>query len=143
MLERIHEHIVSELGHGSRTDTIFVVVAILFDLVVLGVNSATSSAAVENRRAGSASSAADIVLVVFILMTLLVNAIALAGLYVGRQTRGKLLSGLVAMYTDNQVDKYYDKSLLSGYGTRYLLFGAVIVVLALTAIVVPLVIRWV
>jgi hypothetical protein len=143
MLERIHEHIVSELGHGSRTDTIFVVVAILFDLVVLGVNSATSSAAVENRRAGSASSAADIVLVVFILMTLLVNAIALAGLYVGRQTRGKLLSGLVAMYTDNQVDKYYDKSLLSGYGTRYLLFGAVIIVLALTAIVVPLVIRWV
>ncbi len=143
MLERIHEHIVSELGHGSRTDTIFVVVAILFDLVVLGVNSATSSAAVENRRAGSASLAADIVLVVFILMTLLVNAIALAGLYVGRQTRGKLLSGLVAMYTDNQVDKYYDKSLLSGYSTRYLLFGAVIVVLALTAIVVPLVIRWV
>jgi hypothetical protein len=111
-------------------------------LVVLGINSATSSAAVENRRAGSASSATDIVLVVFILMTLVVNAIALAGLGVGRQTRSKLLSGLVAMYTDNQVDKYYDKSLLSSYGTRYLLFGAVIVVLALTAIVVPLVIRW-
>ena len=38
MLERIHEHIVSELGHSSRTDTIFVVVAILFDLIVaLGV----------------------------------------------------------------------------------------------------------
>ena len=80
MLERIHDHIVSELGHSSRTDTIFVVVAILFDLVVLGINSATSSAAVENRRAGSASSATDIVLVVFILMTLVVNAIALAGL---------------------------------------------------------------
>ena len=142
MLERIHDHIVSELGHSSRTDTIFVVVAILFDLVVLGINSATSSAAVENRRAGSASSATDIVLVVFILMTLVVNAIALAGLGVGRQTRSKLLSGLVAMYTDNQVDKYYDKSLLSSYSTRYLLFGAVIVVLALTAIVVPLVIRW-
>ena len=141
MLERIHDHIVSELGHSSRTDTIFVLVAILFDLVVLGINSATSSAAVENRRSGSASSATDIVLVVFILMTLVVNAIALAGLGVGRQTRSKLLSGLVAMYTD-KVDKYYDKSLLSSYGTRYLLFGAVIVVLALTAIVVPLVIRW-
>ena len=74
-------------------------------------------------------------------MTLLVNAIALVGLYVGRQTRSKLLTGLVTMYVDNQVDQYYDRSLLSSYGTRYLLFGAVIIVLALTSIVVPLVIR--
>lgn len=141
MLERIHEHIVSELGHSSRTDTIFVVVAILFDLIVLGINSATSSAAVNNRNAGSATSAADVVLVVFILMTLFVNAIALVGLYVGRQTRSKLLTGLVTMYVDNQVDQYYDRSLLSSYGARYLLFGAVIIVLALTSIIVPLVIR--
>jgi len=141
MLERLHEHIVNELGHSSRTDTIFIVVAILFNLIVLGINSATSSAAVENRNSGSASSAADVVLVVFILMTLLVNAIAVAGLYVGRQTRGKLLAGLITMYADNQVDKYYDRSLVSNYGTRYLLFGAVIILLALTAIVVPLIIR--
>jgi len=141
MLERLHEHIVNELGHSSRTDTIFIVVAILFNLIVLGINSATSSAAVENRSSGSASSAADVVLVVFILMTLLVNAIAVAGLYVGRQTRGKLLAGLITMYADNQVDKYYDRSLVSNYGTRYLLFGAVIILLALTAIVVPLIIR--
>lgn len=46
------------------------------------------------------------------------------------------------MYADNQVDKYYDRSLLAGYDTRYWLFGAVIIVLALTAIVVPLVIRF-
>ena len=141
MLERLHEHLVNELGHSSRTDTIFIVVAILFNLIVLGINSATSSAAVENRSSGSASSAADVVLVVFILMTLLVNAIAVAGLYVGRQTRGKLLAGLITMYADNQVDKYYDRSLVSNYGTRYLLFGAVIILLALTAIVVPLIIR--
>lgn len=141
MLERLHEHIVSELGQSSRTDTIFVVVAILFDLIVLGINSATSSAAVQSRNFGSVSPAADVVLVVFILMTLLVNAIAIAGLYVGRQTRSKLLTGLVTMYADNQVDKYYDRTLLTGYGMRYLLFGAVIIVLALTSIAVPLVIR--
>ena len=46
------------------------------------------------------------------------------------------------MYADNQVDKYYDKSLISGYGTRYLLFGGVIIVLAVTAIMIPLVIRF-
>jgi hypothetical protein len=74
-------------------------------------------------------------------MTLLVNAIAIGGLFVGRQTRGKLLGGLIAMYSDNQVDKYYDRSLVSNYGTRYALFGAVIIILAVTAIVVPLVVR--
>lgn len=136
MLERLHEHIVNELGHSSRTDTIFVVVAILFNLIVLGINSAASASANE-----SYSLAVDVVLAVFILMTLSVNAIAVAALYVGRQTRGKLLAGLITMYADNQVDKYYDRSLVSNYGTRYLLFGAVIILLALTAIVVPLIIR--
>jgi hypothetical protein len=146
MLERLHDHITNELGLSSRTDTIFIVVAVLFNLIALGINSAASGTAVANRSSGSGSGtgnqAADVVLAVFIVMTILVNAIALAGLYVGRQTRGKLLSGLVAMYTDNQVDKYYDKSLISGYGTRYLLFGGAIIVLALTAIIIPLVIRF-
>jgi hypothetical protein len=142
MLERLHEHITSELGQSSRTDTIFIVVAVIFNLIALGINSAASSVAIANRDSHTGNLAADVVLSVFIAMTLLVNGIALAGLYVGRQTRGKLLSGLVAMYTDNQVDKYYDKSLISGYGTRYLLFGAVIIVLAVTAIVIPLVIRF-
>jgi hypothetical protein len=142
MLERLHEHITSELNQSSRTDTIFIVVAVLFNLIALGINSAASGTAIANRGSSTGNPAADIVLAVFIVMTILVNAIALAGLYVGRQTRGKLLSGLLAMYTDNQVDRYYDKSLISGYGTRYLLFGGAIIVLALTAIIIPLVIRF-
>jgi hypothetical protein len=138
MLERLHEHVVSELGQSSRTDTIFIVVGVLFNLIVLGINSAAAGTAASRY---SYSLAADVVFAAFVLMTFLVNGIAIAGLYVGRQTRGKLVSGLIAMYTDNQVDKYYDKSLVSNYGTRYLLFGAVIILLALTAIGVPLVIR--
>ena len=45
MLERVHEHIVDELGQSARTDTIFVVTAIIYNLVVLGVNSAVASEA--------------------------------------------------------------------------------------------------
>jgi hypothetical protein len=141
MLERLHEHIVNELGQSSRTDTIFVAVSILFNLIVLGINSAASASAAASRTYGAYSLAADTVLAVFVVMTLLVNVIVVAGLLVGRQTRGKLLAGLVAMYADNQIDKYYDRSLVSNYGTRYLLFGAVIFLLAFTAIVVPLIIR--
>jgi hypothetical protein len=143
MLEKLHDHIVSELGQSSRTDTIFIVVAIVFNLIVLGVNSAASSSASSYRDpyGGTYNLAADVVLGVFIVMTLLVNAIAIAGLYVGRDTRGKLQDGLVAMYADSKIDKYYDKSLVSNYGTRYVLFGAAIILLAVTAIAVPLIIR--
>lgn len=138
MLHQIHDHIVSELGHSSRTDTIFVVTAIAFNLVVLGINSAVAASNQEHPTA-----ATDLILAVFILMTLLVNLIAVAALYTGRRTRRRLLEGLVAMYTDNDVAKYYSPALLSDYGMRYVLFGAVIVLLACTAIVVPLIVRFV
>jgi hypothetical protein len=139
MLEQVHDHIVSELGNSNRTDTIFVVTAVVFNLIVLGINSGVAISAMEE----GVSSTNDLILAVFIVMTLLLNIISVAALLLGRRTRSLLLHGLVAMYNDHDVDKYYDPSLLSGYGTRYLLFTGVIVILALTAIVVPLIIRFV
>ena len=64
-------------------------------------------------------------------------------MFFGRQTRKKLLRGLLAMYHDNDVERYYDASLLSNYGKRYLLFMGVILALAATSIAVPLIIRFV
>ena len=138
MLDKVHDHIVDELGHSSRTDTIFVVTAIAVNLIVLGVNSGVSAAAVE----ADDSTVTDLVLAAFIVMTLVLNVIAVVALQLGRRTRGTLLSGLTTMYQDNDVEKYYDSSLVSNYGVRYLLFTGVIVMLALTAIVVPLIIRF-
>jgi hypothetical protein len=138
MLSQVHEHIVSELGHSSRTDTIFVVTAVVFNLIVLGINSGVSTAATEP----GATWANDLILAVFIAMTLLLNFISVAALVLGRRTRAMLLNGLVGMYQDNEVDKYYDPGLVSNYGVRYSLFAGVILTLALTAIVVPLIIRF-
>ncbi len=138
MLQQVHDHIVSELGHSSRTDTIFVVTAVVFNLIVLGINSGVSAAAVEE----DATATADLILAVFIAMTLLLNFISVAALVLGRRTRAMLLNGLVDMYQDNEVDKYYDPGLVSNYGVRYSLFAGVILTLALTAIVVPLIIRF-
>lgn len=135
MIERVHDHILSELGHSARIDTIVVIVAIVFDLIALGVNSA-------NAAPYSRSLSQDLILGAFLLMTLLFNGICLAGLMLGRDTRAKLLEGILAMYTDNQVDQYYDKSLLTNYGLRYVVFGGVIVLLMAISIVVPLVIRF-
>ena len=147
MLGQVHDHIVSELGESSRTDTIFVLTAIVFNLIVLAVNSGISTAAIAEQTAPAsdpiATATYDVLLGVFIAMTLLLNVVAVAALVLGRRNRRILLGGLVAMYRDNDVDKYYDPSLMSNYGVRYLLFAGVIATLGFTAIIVPLIIRFI
>ena len=128
MIEKVHEHIVNELQQSARTDTIFIITAVLFNLIVLGINSALASN--------------DSVLVVFIIMGIIVNVISITALSTGKNTRNRLLKGLLSMYQDNQVDKYYDASLLTHYNKRYLLFTGVIACLMLVSIVVPLLIRF-
>lgn len=138
MLAKVHDHIVDELGQSSRTDTIFVITTVVFNLIVLGINTAVSAAALD----GDNAFVADLVLAVFVAVTLLMNGIAVVALYFGRRNRSLLLEGLVSMYEDHEIAKYYDPALLSNYGIRYLLFIGVIMTLALTAILVPLIIRF-
>lgn len=139
MLKQVHEHISSELRQNARTDTIFVVTAIAFNLIVLGINSGVASEGASDY----AESSSDFILVVFIIMSLIINSIAVTALNFGKKTRLKLIRGLLEMYQDNEVAKYYDESLLSAYGKRYLLFIGVIISLALAGIIVPLIIRFV
>ncbi len=138
MLEKVHDHLSSELQQNTRTDTIFVVTAIVFNLIVLAVNSAVAGEA----QSTYAESSSDVVLFVFIVMSLMVNAISIAALQFGKGNREKIIRGLLMMYSDNKVSKYYDESLLGSYGKRYLLFTGVIVCLALAGIVVPLIVRF-
>ena len=137
MKEKLHDQITSELGQSSRTDTIFVVSAIVFNLVVLGINSAISENAADENTLQS-----NLVFLVFIVVTLLINSASLTALLIGRRTRNKLLEGIIKMYQDSKVDQYYPEELLKAYGNRYLLFAAVIVLLGITAILVPIIIRY-
>ena len=43
MIERVHEHLLGELRQNTRTDTIFIVVAILLNIAILGSNTAVGS----------------------------------------------------------------------------------------------------
>lgn len=138
MLGQVHDHIVSELRESSRTDTIFVLTAIVFNLIVLAINFGVATEAAN----GESDANYDIILAVFIVMTVALNVIAVAALALGRRTRQMLLRGLVDMYRDNDVDRYYDPALMSNYGVRYLLFTGVIAALSITAIVVPLIVRF-
>lgn len=140
MITQVHEHIVGELNQGARTDTIFVITAIIFDLIVLAINSAIAGEAADVYNQNTTSN--DVILVVFIVLLFLVNAISVSGLIVGKNTRSKLLSGLVKMYEDHDVSKYYDTALLGNYNKRYTLFTIVIASLGATAVIVPLIIRF-
>ena len=132
MIERVHEHIVAELQQNARTDTIFILAAILLNLLALGVNSGVASGR-EN------DVTMWIVFFTFVCLVIVVNFVAEIGLIKGRQTRTKLLNGLLKMYKDKGVDGYYDASLLSNYNTRYNLFLLTVVVTGLIALVVPFV----
>ncbi|MEJ2512517.1 MAG: hypothetical protein P8Y72_13085, partial [Anaerolineales bacterium] len=107
----------------------------------LGINSGIAGSAADTYNRDSTSE--DILLVVFTILLLIVNAISVIGLQVGKQTRNTLLNGLIEMYQDNQVEKYYNPTLLGNYNRRYTLFTGVIACLGITAVIVPLIVRFI
>lgn len=133
MIERVHEHIISELGTNTRTDTIFVLTAIVLNLITLGINSGIARS--------ESNGTTTIVMFTLVALLIVINFVAELGLIRGRQMRKKLLSGLLKMYEDQGVADYYDPSLLGDYKTRYNLFMLVVLFTGLVAIIIPFVIR--
>ncbi len=132
MIERVHEHIISELNANTRTDTIFVLTAIILNLITLGINSGIAAG-------GGSGITTTIILFTFVALLLVVNLVAEVGLIRGRQTRQKLLDGILKMYKDQGVEGYYDPSLLGDYRTRYNLFLLAVLFTGLIALIVPFV----
>ncbi len=134
MIEHVHNHIIKELEQNTKTDIIFILTAIILNLITLAVNSGL----VEKSRTESSSLT---VMFVFIFLIVLVNLVVIIGLIKGRQTRMKLVNGLLTMYKDQNVAKYYDESLLSNYNVRYNLFIMVVVCTGVIAAIVPFILR--
>jgi hypothetical protein len=133
MIEKVHEHLINELTTNSRTDTIFVVTAILLNLITLGINSAIS--------ASEDSGTRTIVMATFAALVIVVNLVAEIGLLRGRQMRRKLLDGLLKMYKDQGVEGYYDPSILGDYNIRYNMFLIAVLFTGLVALVIPFIVR--
>ena len=130
MIERVHEHIITELQQNARTDTIFILTAIFLNLIALGVNSAVSGER-------DIDATTWIVFFTFVFLVIVINLIVVIGLLRGKETRVKLINGLLKMYKDQGVEGYYDASLLRNYSTRYNLFLLAVVVTGIIAIVIP------
>jgi len=130
MIERVHKHIIAELQQNTRTDTVFILTAIILNLLALGVNSGVAG--------GRDTDATTwIVFFTFLCLVIVVNFVVVIGLLRGKETRIKLINGLLKMYKDQGVEGYYDASLLSNYSTRYNLFLLVVIFTGIIAIVVP------
>ena len=134
MIEHFHKHITSELQQNTRTDIIFILSAIILNLITLAVNSGMS----ESSRTDNSSL---IVMFIFVCLIVVVNLVVVIGLKKGKQTREKLLKGLIKMYEDQKVDSYYDFSLLGNYNVRYNLFIMVVIFTAIIATIIPFILR--
>jgi hypothetical protein len=134
MIEHVHKHITSELQQNTRTDIIFILTSIFLNLITLSVNSGL----VEKSRSDNSSL---MVMFVFVTLIVLVNIVVIIGLMKGRQTRNKLVNGLISMYKDQNVSKYYDETLVGNYNVRYNLFILVVVCTGVIAIIIPFILR--
>ena len=133
MIERVHEHLLNELTTNTRTDTIFVITAIFLNLLTLGINSGVASSSSDR------DAVQTTIMFTFIALLIIVNFVAEIGLIRGRQTRAKILNGLLKMYKDQGVDGYYDPTMLTDYKTRYNLFILVVLFTGIVALIVPLI----
>ena len=134
MIEQVHKHITSELQQNTRTDTIFIITSIFLNLLALAINSSIAEGSREEANL-------FIVMFIFVALVIVVNTIVIFGLLKGKQTRSKLIGGLLKMYKDQNVEGYYDTSLLINYNTRYNLFILAVVFTGVIAIAIPFVIR--
>ncbi|MGA3094089.1 MAG: hypothetical protein ABSD79_01720 [Dehalococcoidales bacterium] len=131
MIERVHEHIIEELQQNARTDTIFILTAIFLNLVALAINSSVAQ--------GTMDPTTWIVFFTFTALVIVVNFVVVNGLLKGKQMRTKLITGLLKMYKDNNVEGYYDPTLLTNYATRYNLFLLAVGFTGVVALIVPIV----
>ena len=132
MIERVHEHITQELQQNARTDTTFILTAIFLNLVTLGINSGQAS---QNPK----DATTWIVFFTFTALVIVINFVVVNGLLKGKQMRTKLITGLLKMYKDNNVEGYYDPTLLTNYATRYNLFLLAVSFTGIVALIVPVV----
>ena len=91
MIEKVHEHIINELRQNTRTDTIFILAALFLNFLTLGINSGV---------AAGTGIATTFTMLILIALVIVVNLVVIFGLLKGKQTRSKLINGLLKMYKE-------------------------------------------
>jgi hypothetical protein len=142
--ERLHEQMTAEMKQGTRTDTIVVIVAILLNLIFLGINSGVASTVRNFDYSGpgiertSVNAIALVILILLLAVVIAINFFVLRILSRGKERRAKLMAGLMKMYQEEEMEGYYDPTIEHSYEARYNLFSAVVVSLGSLAVLIPI-----
>jgi hypothetical protein len=134
MLPHVHDHIGRELHQVARTDTVFIVVATVFNLIVLSINWNVGGAINETTGLGQ-----HLMFWILIGGTLIITITAARALTASSATRLALIAGLVRLYADEGIDRYYDGAVAQNYAARSVVFRTILAVLGGFAVVVPLI----
>jgi hypothetical protein len=108
---------------------------VIFSLTMLAVN--TSIAGLAN---GSNSFAAYLALLLLLVGTLVVTIVSQRALGRGGITRSLLVAGLVRLYEDQHLTRYYDRAIADNYDQRTASFKTVLMVLGGLAIAIPFIV---
>ena len=101
MIERVHQHLLSELERTTRADTVFVVSAVLFNILGLFITWSNVPTRTGDYRSGS--------MAIYMLMTvgiIVIGGTALKALQNGRGMCEKINASLTQIYKDAGVEKY-------------------------------------
>lgn len=132
ILERLHEHIVQELQQNSRSESVFVLMSLLLNIITVAVNSGLAST--------NDSPQSKAAMVVLMALVIVVNMVAIKGLIGGRLAKQKLLAGLVKMYEQEGVSGFYDSTLLDIYTSRYKSYLTGVVATGIASFIIPIVV---
>ncbi len=135
MKERMHEEMTSEMRQGTRTDTIVVITAIVLNLILLSINCPLAIGAAK-------AMGLTLKLIFFVLLALVVvlNVVSVYALSKGKERRAKLTEGLLKMYQEEGMEKYYDPSVIKGYSARYTVFTIAVLAFGAIGLLIPLII---
>ncbi len=158
MKDHLHQDLTSELNQTTRTDTVTAIVGVVLNLIFLLVNSLVAggvwteeyiykdvirdSLIVEPEVTIVTEFELGIMLIFIILVAAIVaiNIFIIRALSAGKERRKKLTESLQKMYQEENLDKYYDSSIIKGYEVRYDLYIKIIGTLGALAVLIPVVV---
>ena len=146
MKEKIHEQISHELKAATRLDIIITITAIIVSLILFSVSMIFAQGTTDSiygllglTQKTTVITASVIVMFVSVVANIAVVFCAVRALLKNKKLRAELNEGLVKLYKDSKVDKYYDGSIFKGYETRYNLFASMLIAVGAVSVIAPLV----
>jgi hypothetical protein len=135
MKDMMLEQMNAELEQAVHTDTTVIIVGLVMNAILLGVNTGVGAAAHEPEAAMATT------LIFFVLTAFLIALNVSVGyaLSNGKKRRVKISERIQKFWGDEGLGKYQDASISSGYATRGNLFTFILLALGAVALLVSLI----